>query len=610
MLDMMPERAPVSSTASGSMAEQELVSSLSWLISLRWLAGAGVLVATWFACSILDLPLPASALYILGLGVLAYNALFWLVQRRFRTTPPPNGAAYQWFARAQIAVDWLAMALLIQLTGGIESPALLFFLFHIIISSLLLPHDRGFLYVTLAPVLVGGVALLEYAGVLPHVSVFEPSRHNNPLRIASGLLFFTAACYTMAFLSMAVSRRLRRREDQLAALYRVVRASSSTLNLPEVLDRLAEASARAVHCKAASIRLLDNTGSRLEMLGSYGLSKAYKDKAPIEVARARVDQEALSGKTVLVSDTAREDRLRYPEKVATEGIHTILSAPLTGKTGPIGVLRAYGGASHRFTEDDAAFLSTIAAQGAVAIENAQAYQMLEDLDRSKSQFVRMVTHELRSPVQVAYSLFNVLEAGYVGELTEKQADFVARARRRMQFLQDLIDDLLDLAAGRADVMAGAERGLVSLTAVLKEVRDRYAAPAKDKGLAVKLTRPDGTMNVWGDRSELDRMLNNLVSNAVKYTPAGGEVRLDLDQSNGLARIVIADRGIGIPEEALPRLFQEFYRAKNAKALEASGTGLGLSIVKDLVDRYGGQIAVESVEGKGTTFTVKLPLAES
>ena len=128
------------------------------------------------------------------------------------------------------------------------------------------------------------------------------------------------------------------------------------------------------------------------------------------------------------------------------------------------------------------FLGAIAAQGAVAIENAQAYQCLEELDESKSQFVRIVTHELRSPVQVVLSLLNVLDAGYVGELTEKQADLVGRARRRIEFLQTLIDDLLDLAAGKADVLATTERGLVSLTEVLQEVRDRYERRHEEKGL--------------------------------------------------------------------------------------------------------------------------------
>ncbi len=545
----------------------------------------------------------------MGLGVLAYNALFWWLLRRFGAETTTSNATYQWFARFQIGIDWLAMTLLVYLTGGIESPTLVFFLFHIFIASLLLPHDRAFLYVTLAPILVGGVALLEYLGVLPHVSIFEPARYDDAGYTASVFFFFTAATYAMAYLSMTISRRLRRREDELAALYGSARATTSTLDLSEVLNRLAEATTNALRCKASAIRLLDNTGSVLVMVGSYGLSENYRHKAPIEVARARLDQEALSGKTVLVPDAAHDDRLRYPDKVTAEGIRTIVIAPLIGKTGPIGVLRAYGGATYHFTEDDAAFLDAIAAQGTVAIENAQAYQLLEELDESKSQFVRIVTHELRSPVQVVISLLNVLDRGFVGELSEKQADLVHRARHRIEFLQSLIDDLLDLAAGKADVLATTERGLVSLSAVLEEVQALYEARAQEKGLALQAEYPDENLTVWGDRAELDRMLNNLVSNAVKYT-AQGEVRLSLEKSNGGARIVVSDTGIGIPEDALPDLFQEFFRAKNARQVKDSGTGLGLSIVKDLVERYGGEIEVESALGLGTTFIVTLPLAES
>lgn len=592
-----------------TLAEQELMSSLSWLIVLRWPAGIAVLLGTWLAANVLNLPLLTMPLYLLAVAVLVYNGVFWWILGQLSTHQHRNSTAYQWFARFQIGLDWLAMALLVHFTGGIESPAIYFFLFHIIIASLLLPHDRAFLYVALAPILVGGVALLEYMGALPHIEVFPPSQYQDFLYVISVLFFFTAGCYVMAYLSMTISRRLRLREDELAALYRSVQATSSTLDLPEVLNRLAEAVAQALHCKAAAIRLLDRTGSHLELAGAYGLSDDYMDKAPIEVARARIDQEALFGRTVLISDATHDDRLRYPDKVATEGIHAILCAPLMGKTGPIGVLRAYGGTSHRFAEDDAAFLSAIAAQGAVAIENALAYQLLQDLDKSKSQFVNIVTHELRSPVQVASSLLNVLDQGYVGDLTEKQADIVSRARRRIEFLQALIDDLLDLAAGRADVLATTERGLVSLNKVLQEVQDRYLASAQEKGLSLQLECPEEELTVWGDKSELDRMLNNLASNAIKYTQEG-QVRLLAERANGVGRVVVSDTGIGIPQDALPNLFQEFFRAPNAKKLAESGTGLGLSIVKDLVERYGGQITVESTEGQGTTFTVTLPLADS
>jgi signal transduction histidine kinase len=149
---------------------------------------------------------------------------------------------------------------------------------------------------------------------------------------------------------------------------------------------------------------------------------------------------------------------------------------------------------------------------------------------------------------------------------------------------------------------------VSLTEVCEEVKVRFEAQAQEKGVALRFECPDQELSVWGDRSELDRMLNNLVGNAVKYT-LEGEVRFKLEQADGFARILISDTGIGIPEEAFPHLFQEFFRAKNARDLEEAGTGLGLCIVKDLVQRYGGNIAVESVEGQGTTFTLTLRLAQ-
>jgi signal transduction histidine kinase len=117
------------------------------------------------------------------------------------------------------------------------------------------------------------------------------------------------------------------------------------------------------------------------------------------------------------------------------------------------------------------------------------------------------------------------------------------------------------------------------------------------------------MNVWGDKSELDRIMNNLVGNAVKYTQQG-QVCVKAERTNELARVIVSDTGIGIPQDALPNLFTEFFRAKNAKQLQQTGTGLGLAIVKDLVERYDGTIEVDSVEGEGTTFSITLPLAES
>jgi hypothetical protein len=219
----------------------------------------------------------------------------------------------------------------------------------------------------------------------------------------------------------------------------------------------------------------------------------------------------------------------------------------------------------------------------------------------------VLTHELRSPARVTSSLLNVLSKGYVGELNDRQTDLVNRAQRRIQVLETLIDDLLDLAAGKADRPAEVEHAPVSLGEVISRVVARHEPLADEKGLSLKVSGLDDGLIVCGDREELDRILNNLVSNAVKYTQRGS-VGVWAERIDGWIRITVTDTGIGIPADALPSLFQEFFRAGNAKASGETGTGLGLAIVKGLVECYGGRIHVESQEDVGTTVIVHLPVA--
>jgi signal transduction histidine kinase len=173
-------------------------------------------------------------------------------------------------------------------------------------------------------------------------------------------------------------------------------------------------------------------------------------------------------------------------------------------------------------------------------------------------------------------------------------------------LKFLVNDLLDLASGKVEMKA-ADRRRVAVNTIVAEVCDRFQARAAGKGISLATDGPADELEVLADPADLDRLVTNLVGNAVKYTTAGS-VRATLAREGDTVRMAVADTGIGIPEESLPKLFQEFHRAPNAKALDEAGTGLGLAIVKDLVDRYDGRITVDSREGAGTTVTVWLPRA--
>jgi signal transduction histidine kinase len=272
----------------------------------------------------------------------------------------------------------------------------------------------------------------------------------------------------------------------------------------------------------------------------------------------------------------------------------------------IGTLHVYAAAAQCFDEEDVVLLTPLVDLGAAAIVAARALAALNAEEASKAHFIHVATHELRSPVAVAQSMVRGVLKGYAGAMTERQTEVFGRVSRRLDFLESLVDDLLDLAAGKASG-AGEETAVVLNSSVGRVVL-LLQLRAEEKGVDLVHRACCEELVVRGTEEGLDRIFVNLVGNAVKYTPAGGSVDVVLQRvSADDIEVKVIDTGIGIPEKALPRLFEEFYRAPNAKASDEVGTGLGLAIVKDLVDRYGGRIEVESAVGQGSTFTVTFPV---
>jgi len=234
-------------------------------------------------------------------------------------------------------------------------------------------------------------------------------------------------------------------------------------------------------------------------------------------------------------------------------------------------------------------------------ELAKAYKDLKSLEEVKSHFMRKTSHELRAPIGAVQSLLKAA-AGQMADPAPGR-DLVARAIARSESTLDLIDDLLRYS--RLQSAAVAQRfEPVELAEVVRGAADLFRAQAEEKTIGLEVEA--GPARVAGARDSLKDLVDNLVSNAIRYTPAGGRVSVRLGCEGDEVSLTVSDTGIGIPPDELPRIFDEFFRGETAKQTVQHGTGLGMAIVRRVVDMHGGRIDVESRVGRGTTFRVTLP----
>jgi signal transduction histidine kinase len=223
----------------------------------------------------------------------------------------------------------------------------------------------------------------------------------------------------------------------------------------------------------------------------------------------------------------------------------------------------------------------------------------------KSEFIAMVTHELRAPIAAVEQQLTVILNRMAGDISEKQEKLLSRAKERTKGLLNLIKDLLDFSKIEAGRMVQYKEPL-TLQEIIQKVVDLMRAEAENKKIDLEFTTPSQNPLIQVDRNSMEGIFTNLISNAIKYTPEGGKVRITLTEEGGFAKATVSDTGIGIKKDDLPRIFDKFYRVKTVETRQIVGTGLGLSIVKSIVDAHLGSISVESEEGGGTTFTVFLP----
>ena len=328
--------------------------------------------------------------------------------------------------------------------------------------------------------------------------------------------------------------------------------------------------------------------------GGYGLALLDIGSADLLPAIHQYDPELVC---IILADNAAVDRAA---QAVQQGAFDFLVQPLTADQVWLAVNR---GLERRQLLREVKRLQSAEAE---ARRLAEDKTRLEEIDKAKTAFIRLVTHELQAPVAAIQNYLQLILDGYVPP--DKQRATIEKCMARADEQMALIADLLQLGKLQAVGVQGPA-ALVRLDEMLRKALEPLQLQAEHKRIRLAVDVAGDVLTVRGSPDQLQSVWTNLIGNAIKYTPSGGSVEISLRGGQGRVVGEVRDTGIGIPRGQQSQLFTEFFRAENAKAQNIRGTGLGLSIVKRIIEGAGGHILVESEAGRGSVFTFVLPAVE-
>jgi len=409
------------------------------------------------------------------------------------------------------------------------------------------------------------------------------------------------------------NRALTESLEQQTATSEILRViASSPTEIQPVLETIAENATRVCGSYDAMIRLVE--GNLLHVVAHHGpVAPGVMDR-PIDRASAN-GRAVIDRQIIHIDDLLALSETEFPGARADQerlGLRTLLIVPLMREGSAIGSISIRRTEVRPFSEKEIALLKTFADQAVIAIENVRLFheieeknQQLEAANKHKSDFLARVSHDLRTPLNAIMGFTRIVLRRMEGQMPDLQKENLQKVLISSEHLLNLINGLLDLAkidAGKMEVSADTFRveDIINMTTATVE-------PLLKDG-RVRIVR-DVTPNLpplKTDRDKLKQILFNLLSNAAKFTEQG-EIKVSASPENGNLKLAVADTGIGMKKEALDHIFEEFQQAEKTTASKYGGTGLGLAIVKKFIDLMGGDIVVESEEGKGSKFTITLPM---
>jgi signal transduction histidine kinase/ActR/RegA family two-component response regulator len=412
-----------------------------------------------------------------------------------------------------------------------------------------------------------------------------------------------------------LQRDLTEAREHLAATSEVLSVvGRSGSDLEAILGAVVDAARQLCRADAALIYLLDGDVFRVARTSGVPPEvSAYIAAHPFVLGpgtlSGRVGRARTPGQ---IEDVLLDESYERADAQRVAGFRTVVAAPLLLADDLVGVLNLWRTQVQPFDERETTLLTAFAAHAAVAISNAHLVRALEvrsaELEvasRHKSEFLASMSHELRTPLNAVIGFSEVLLERMFGDLNDRQDEYLRDILASGRHLLELLNDVLDLSKVEAGAMELA-LAPVDIAVVVDHCVALMRERATSRGLRLAADVSPGIGHLTADELRLKQILLNLLSNAVKFTPSGGSIDVTAQQDGEQVVIQVIDSGVGIPTDDQERIFDSFQQAGRS-ASRVEGTGLGLTLCKRIVELHGGRIAVESVEGAGSTFTVRLPL---
>lgn len=407
---------------------------------------------------------------------------------------------------------------------------------------------------------------------------------------------------------------LARRVEELSLFQRIDQQLNRSLELNQVLSLSLNWAIALTNAAGGSIGLFETVedgdeeetaaskpGQILRLLVFRG-EEEHSENRLVSLEHPIVRQVLSEGRSVLTHDVSET------ESVDGTPASVQLAVPIQQDGIITGLITLETQQAVEINREDIAFVERLSDRAAVAIKNAKLYEAIQAANKAKSDFISLVAHELRVPMTSIKGYTDLMNAGLAGPLSDQQKQFLEVIRRNLARMTSLISDLSDInhiESGRMKFDLQA----FDLREVVADVSDSLRERIGNRQQTLLIEIEDELPLVYADSTRIAQVLSNLMSNAHKYTPEGGEIVLRAWPNGRAAIVSVQDNGYGISEEDQQKLFTQFFRAEDKEVREQPGWGLGLSIVRRMVEAQDGEISFESRLGEGSTFTFTIPLAK-